>query len=71
VARSRANGEQDGALGEGRRVAGGRAQHHALGDLLGHRLAAGRREGGRVDEREPIHAPMVAPARWPGHRPDG
>jgi len=55
----RAEGEQDGALGEVGRVASARGEHHALRDLLGHGLIAGRRVGSRVHERQSVHGAML------------
>jgi hypothetical protein len=63
--------EQDGALGQARRVLGARRQHHPLGDLLGNDLAAGRGEGSGVDGSETVHAAIVAARCRSRHRLNG
>ena len=63
--------EQYGLLGERRSVLRRRRDHHALGDVLGDGLVARGSEGSGVDERETVHAAIVAVTGPSRHRPDG
>jgi hypothetical protein len=69
--RGGSEGEQDRALGERRGVLRRRRDHHALGDVLGDGLVARGGEGSGVDERETVHAAIVAVTGPSRHRPDG